>query len=144
MAIRLSTGLASALLGSNSFKTIFQNGFIGIFSGGQPPDANQAETGSLLCVISKASGTAGVIWGTAGAGQLPNSADVWSGLCGTAGVAGWFRLYDSNFTMGSSGTANRIDGNIGVSGSDLVLANTNMVVGATQTIISAIVTEPQA
>jgi hypothetical protein len=142
MAIRLSNGAVTALVGASGVKSLFNNGFIGIYSGAQPPDANQAETGNLLVVISKNSGTAGITFGTAGAGVLPMSSDIMSGLCGTAGVAGWFRMYDSNFTMGSSGTAIRMDGNVGVSGSDMVMANTNMVAGATQTINQAAFTEP--
>ena len=142
MAIRLSTGVTTGMAGSKGVEEIFNNGFIGIFSGSQPADANQAETGNLLVVISKASGTAGITFGTAGAGILPKSADVWSGLCGTAGIAGWFRLYDINMTTGSNGTANRIDGNCGVAGSDMVLSNTNQVVGATLTIDQSQVTIP--
>jgi hypothetical protein len=139
--------MVTAMCGSSGLKELFEGGKVGIFSGGQPTDANQAETGNLLVVISNASGTAGtagVTWGTAGAGQLPKSADVMSGLIGTAGVAGWLRMYDKNMTMGSNGTAIRMDGNCGVSGSDLVLSNTSLVVGATLTIDQATFTEPAA
>jgi hypothetical protein len=144
MAIRLSTGMQNGMCGSKGLQELFQGGFIGIFSGGQPADANQAEIGNLLTTISSSSGTAGLTFGTVGSGQLPKNAGVWSGLVGTAGIAGWFRLYDANLTTGSSGTAVRMDGNVGISGSDLVLSNTNLNAGATLTIDQATFTEPAA
>lgn len=142
MAIRLSTGMRNGMCGSSGLQELFQGGFIGIFSGGQPASADVAETGSLLTTISSSSGTAGLTFGTAGAGQLPKSAAVWSGLVGTAGIAGWFRMYDAGHMTGTSGTAVRMDGNVGVSGSDMVLSNTNLAVGATLTIDQATITEP--
>jgi len=142
MAIRLSTGCRTGIVNSSGLKDLFEGGFIGIFTGGQPAAADDTETGSLLVTISAASGTAGIAFGTAAAGALPKSAAVWSGLVGTAGVAGWFRLYDSAHLTGTSGTAVRMDGNVGVSGSDLVLSNTSQTVGATLTIDQATFTEP--
>jgi hypothetical protein len=142
MAIRLSTGARTGIASSSGLQELFEGGFIGIYTGGQPTAADDAETGSLLVTISSTSGTAGITFGTAAAGVLPKSAVVWSGLVGTAGVAGWFRLYDSGHLTGTSSTAVRMDGNCGVSGSDLVLSNTTQTVGATLTIDSATFTEP--
>lgn len=144
MAIRLSSGMRTGLCGSSGLKELFEGGFIGIYSGGQPATADAAETGSLLTTISSSSGTAGITFGTAGTGILPKSSDVMSGLVGTAGVAGWFRMYDAAHLTGTSGTAVRMDGNVGVSGSDMVLSNTSQVVGATLTIDQATFTEPAA
>ena len=42
MALRLSTGLRNAMLGTNSFKTVMQNGVIRVFSGVQPTSADDA------------------------------------------------------------------------------------------------------
>lgn len=140
MALRLSTGARTALAGTSSLKAIFQGGLLEIYSGGQPASADYAETGSKLVRITlgsgtwATSGTAGLTFGTASAGQLPKSADVWSGAVSLAGVAGYFRLYGTGGTSGTSVSENRIDGNVGVSGSDLVLANTSLVSGATLTI----------
>jgi hypothetical protein len=142
MAVRLSTGARTGLASTAGVKELFDGGFIGIFTGGQPADADSAETGSLLVTISTTSGTGGISLGTAGTGVLPKAAPVWSGLVGTAGVAGWFRLYDSAHLTGTSGTAVRMDGNCGVSGSDMVLSNTSQTVGATLTIDQATFTEP--
>ena len=137
MALRLSTGLRTALAGTQGLKGILEGGFLDIYSGGQPSTADLAETGVKLARLSKASGTSGtdgLLFGTAGAGIIPKSAEVWSGTILTAGVAGYFRLYGTAGTSGSSSSEKRIDGNVGVSGSDMVLANTSLVAGATLTI----------
>lgn len=137
MAIRLTTGLRTELAGTTGLKAILNGGCIDIYSGGQPTIADYAETGIKLVRITVASGavgTAGLTYGTAAAGVLPKSADVWSGVVLVAGVAGYFRNYGTAATSGSSASEKRIDGNVGVSGSDMLLANTSLVAGATLTI----------
>lgn len=145
MALRLSTGARTALAGTRGLKDIFNGGYIDIYSGGQPASADYTETGTKLARITVASGalsTAGLTFGTAGSGILPKSADVFSGVVLAAGVAGWFRLYGTGGTSGSSDSERRMDGNVGVSGSDLVLSNTSLAVGATVTIDSVSITVP--
>jgi hypothetical protein len=152
MALRLSNGAKTGLANASGLKTLFNGGKMNIYTGGQPTTADLAETGSLLATITVASGavsTAGLTFGTAAEGLLPKSADVWSGTC-VAGVAGYFRFYGTLGTtglMGSSGTAGtgiRLDGNVGVSGSDLVLSNTTLAAGATVTIDSFTLEVPAA
>jgi hypothetical protein len=137
----MRTGLA----GNSGIKGMFDGGFILIYSGGQPVSADAAETGVLLCRVATGSyaggsGTGGLKFGTAADGVIPKSSDVWSGTIGVAGVAGYFRFLGTGGTtgqMGSSGTSGtgvRLDGNVGMPGSDLVLANTSLVLGATLTI----------
>jgi len=148
MALRLSTGLRTALAGTSNLKTILQGGCLDIYTGGQPASADYAETGSKLVRITLDSstwgtiGTMGLTFGTAAAGVLPKSAGVWSGLITLAGVAGYFRLYGTGGTSGTSVSENRIDGNVGVSGSDLVLSNTSLTANATLTIDSFSLTIP--
>jgi hypothetical protein len=133
-ALRLSTGLRTGLASTSGLKDMLEGGFLDVYSGGQPSGADLAETGVKLARISKASGTDGLLFGTAGAGILPKGGEVWSGLILVAGVAGYFRLYGTAGTSGSSASEKRMDGNVGVSGSDLVLANTSLVKDATLTI----------
>lgn len=144
MALRLSTGTRNGLAGTRGLKDMFDNGFLRLYTGGQPSSADDAETGTMLVEISTTSGTAGVTFGTVASGQLPKSSTVWSGVVAVAGVAGYFRFFDSNKTTGSNGTARRIDGNVGVSGSDLVLANSTLSFGATVTIDSFTLEVPSA
>jgi hypothetical protein len=146
-ALRISNGARTALAGTNCLKTILQGGVMDIYSGGQPATAEYAETGIKLLRISVNSGTSstqGLTFGTAALGVLPKSADVWSGLVSVAGVAGYFRFYGTGGTSGSSNSENRIDGNVGISGSDMVLANTSLVAGATLTIDTFSLTIPAA
>lgn len=149
MAFRLSTGLREGLLGTWGFKEIMNNGWLDIFTGSQPASADFTETGTKLIRISSTSGVGvadGCKFGTAGTGVLPIAASpAWTGVVQVAGVAGWFRFYGSSGTgglTGTSGTAIRFDGNVGVSGADLVLSHTNLTLGSTLTINAANITQP--
>ena len=144
MALKLSTGLRTALAGTVGLKSILNGGFLDIYSGGQPAHPDYAETGTFLVRITLGSSAGvGLTFGTAASGALPKSADVWSGVVSVAGVAGYFRLYGTGGTSGSSATERRIDGNVGVSGSgDLVISNSSIVLSATQTVDSFTLTVP--
>ena len=118
MALRLSTGLRNAMLGTGSFKTIMQNGVIRVFSGVQPTSADDAEAATVLLEISVSSGTFtagtatnGVNFGTPADGALAkSSSEVWSGVASASGTAGWFRFYANDMTTGATTTAARFDG----------------------------------
>lgn len=56
MTARLSTCLATKLMDTGSFKDIFANCVIDVYSGTQPATADAAATGTLLVSITKASG----------------------------------------------------------------------------------------
>ncbi len=142
MAIKISTGLRTALMGTDGMKTLLDGGFMKIYSGGQPTGADYTETGTLLTTISTTSGTDGLVYGTAAAGQLPKSADVWNGTVVAAGVAGYFRIYGTAGTTGSSNTEKRLDGAIGTVSADMSLSNNSLTVGATVTIDSFYVELP--
>lgn len=143
MALKLSTGARTALANNEGLKTIFSGGYIDIYSGGQPSSPDYAETGTKLLRIG-IGGTGGVQFGTAASGEIPKSAETWSGTVTVAGVGGWFRLYGTGGTSGSSTSEKRIDGNVGVSGSDLVLANTTFALNATVTIDTFTLQVPQS
>lgn len=53
MTIRLSTALRNYVLDEGSFKDALQYGWLHIFSGSQPSDADEAETGDLMMEISE-------------------------------------------------------------------------------------------
>lgn len=149
MAIRLSTGLRSALLGgaggTAGLKTLLNGGVLDIFTGSQPASADYVETGTKLVRISSTCGTTnidGVLFGTAAAGVLPRTTPAWQGIVSVAGVAGWFRFYGTTGTSGTSSTTWRFDGGVGVSGADLNLDHTDLVVDSTLTIANFNVTQP--
>ena len=98
MALRLSTGLRNALVGTGGqgFGEIMNGGWIDIYTGSQPLHADYVETGTKLARISSTSGTAladGLKFGSAAAGVLPIGTPAWSGVILATGVAGWFRLH---------------------------------------------------
>ncbi len=57
MALRYSTAARNFMAGYGSFKDIFQNGRIEIYTGSQPATADAAVTGTLLCTITNNSGS---------------------------------------------------------------------------------------
>jgi len=154
MALQLSTGLRTAWLGTTaltkSFKDMMKDGVIRIYSGSQPVDADAAETGTLLVLITLNSGSFtpgspdnGLEFGDASDGVIAKAdGEVWSGVGLAEATAGWFRFYDNNMTTGASTSAIRFDGSVGTSGAQLILSNINITVGATITIDSFQITLP--
>jgi len=134
--------------GTGGFKTLLDGGCMDIFTGSQPASADYVETGTKLLRISSTSGTIfagctnGLRFGTAAAGVLPLTVPVWTGTVLVAGVAGWFRLYGTTGTAGTSATTWRLDGNVGISGADLNLSHTTLVVDSTLTVKTFNITQP--
>lgn len=133
MAERLSTAYANEQLGH--FRDAFANGVLAIYSGHQPASADEAETGTLLCLITRDSQpfTAGnpengLNFGDPASGVVDKlDGDVWSGTVLATGVAGWFRFYDNAYETGASSTAKRFDGTVSPSSSaELQMANTTL------------------
>jgi hypothetical protein len=57
MALKLSTGLRDYLLDMGSMRKAFENAVIKIYTGVAPSTADLVPTGTLLCTVTKASGT---------------------------------------------------------------------------------------
>ena len=99
MPARVSTGFASAILGSQSFESIFNGGSIEIRTGTQPDNADMPATGAVIARVTRDGGA----WA---AGSLANGLQftrsgryamkpydhVWQLKGSASGVAGWFRL----------------------------------------------------
>lgn len=88
----------------------------------------------------------GLQFGVAASGAIAKDADqTWTGVAGASGVAGWGRFIGS---VADSGLADadaeqvRLDGSIATSGGDIGMSNTTVVLGATQTVSSFLVTQP--
>jgi len=133
-----------------SLVDLFRNCVIDVFTGGQPPTADTAETGTKLVSITLSSGafTGGVAanglnFGNVAAGVLSKaSGEVWSGVGVAAGTAGWFRCHHNDYTLGGSTSAIRFDGAASTSGGQLNMTNTAVAVGGTTTIDSVSLTLP--
>ncbi len=140
-----------AVAKGGSLKDVLKDGVLKIYSGSQPANADTAAAGTLLITVTVANGA----WVAAAfdnglefendplSGEIEKNSEVWSGLGLADGTAGWFRFY-GNATDGgtASTTLPRIDGSVGTSGSDLVMASTAIVTGRTYTIDSFKITLP--
>lgn len=143
MAIRFSTGLRNKLLDTDSFKGVFANGIIEIYTGAQPASSDNAPGATLLGVATLDAGAFvpgqaanGINWGTAADGVMPKEpTENWKFNGIAAGTAGWFRVKANAVDDDSvSTTLPRCDGSIATAGADLNMSNTAVVVGAPNTI----------
>lgn len=145
MAIRLSTGLRNAMLGTAGAKGTFEStvGFvIDVYSGTQPASADDAPVGTKLVTISNnSSGTYLQFDSAPDAGVLAKSpAQTWSGVAVATGVAGWFRVRKLDDAGGTSTTLPRYDGTCATSGAQMNLGNLSITSAATVTVPSATLT----
>jgi hypothetical protein len=136
MTMKLSTGLRNKMLDTGSLKSIFAAGFIKIYSGSAPADADAAVTGTLLCTISISSGGTGINFAASAASGVlqKNGSEVWSGVNAATGTAGYFRHVAAGDTGASSTTEARIQGSVATAGGELNLTSVSLTSGATQTI----------
>ncbi|MDO9565911.1 MAG: hypothetical protein Q7J15_04145, partial [Candidatus Desulfaltia sp.] len=135
---------------AKTFKDIFRNGVIRVYSGTEPADADADEgAGTLLLEITKDSGalipgisTNGLNFDAIVSGKLSKNTDVWSDAGLAAGTASWYRMYDNGRVTGSSSEAKRCQGRISTSGTTFILSSTSIKLGATTTVDTADFTMP--
>lgn len=135
-----------------SLKDLFRDCVIDIFSGVQPTNADQTESGTKLVRITLSSGAFvagaaanGLNLGTAIDGVIGKASDeVWSGVGLVTGNAGWFRIYDNSVTTGASTSAIRIDGAIATTGSQMSMSNTTITQNGTTTIGAVAIADPMS
>lgn len=156
MAVRLSTGAVNALAGGGagdgSFKDVFANAVIVIRTGTQPVNADAAETGDVLGLItvngdSFTGGVAtnGLNWGAAVAGVCSKpSATEWAIIPVASGTAGWARLYANDMTTGLSTSAVRIDIACGVGAGELRFSSTKLVATVKSVVNTLNITVPKS
>jgi hypothetical protein len=130
VAIRLSSGLKSAVYGQYGITAMMQYGHIRVFSGTQPTTANDAPTGTLLGTITNngapfvpGSATGGLRLDQDSSGRL-TAGGTWTLTGVDTGTAGWWRwTWNAPDDDSVSLYYPRIDGDVGTS---LVLANTSI------------------
>jgi len=137
-----STGLRNALINAGIL-TAFDNGFLDIFSGTIPADADATEgAGTLLASVAL---PASSFAAAAAGGAITKDSGAWTETSANAsGTAAWFRLYASAHTTGASTTAVRLDGDVSLSGGggDLILTTLTIVTLDVVTIDSFTLTLP--
>lgn len=135
---------------AKTFKDVFRNNVIRIYSGTIPADGDAAEgAGVLLLKITLASGavvpgvaTNGNDFDAIVAGVLSKDANVWSGVGLADGTAAWWRMYDNGEITGAVSTAKRCQGSVGTSSVTFILSSTTIVTSATTTLDTANFTMP--
>lgn len=131
MTIKTSTGLRNKMLDTGSMKSRLALGFIKIYSGTEPVNADAAVTGTLLTTISVAGGGTGLSLAAAAAdGVLAKAAEVWSGAIVATGVAAYYRFSAVGDTGVLSTTQERVQGSVGLAGADLNLSSVSLVTNA--------------
>ena len=148
-----AAGTVVAVAKGGSLKDVMKDGKLLIYSGSQPSSPDDAATGTLLITITVDGGT--FVHGAFGYGlefeddptdgEIEKaSAETWKGTAVASGTAGWFRFVaNPTDALGASTTLPRIDGSIGISGADLNLPNTSIVVGRSYVIASYMFTYPE-
>lgn len=140
MALQVSTGFKTGILGPNSWKDLFDGGAIALYSGPQPliADDPAPDNATLLGYITLgglpwASGTPanGLVWMQAGPQILKPDASSWVVSPVANGLATWFRILGRAYDPGTlSFDAPRIDGRVSaLAGSEMRLLNPVLEVG---------------
>lgn len=137
MTLRVSTGLRNALFVTGSFKTLMDGGFVKIYSGTPPSDAD-ASLGSavLLCTITvNGDGVTGLSWASsATGGAIQKATQSWSGTNVASGTTTFWRFVKTGDTGALSLTDYRLQGLSATSDAELIMTNIVMTSGAPQNI----------
>lgn len=126
---------ATVVAAVNAASSLLNNGFLNIYTGGQP-SLNGGVSGTLLVQLTfggtafaTASATGGVVTATANA--------ITNGTASNTGTAGYFALVKSDASTVVC------TGSVGTSGADLNLSTLAIVSGAVVSCSSFTITEPQ-
>ena len=154
MTIRISDALRTAKMVTGSMKSRLDGGFLYLYSGTQPASAEDAATGTLLAAFSlNGGGVTGLTFTTGdNAGEMKKTvAEAWQATGIADGTARWWRFHRLNTNEATtraeaggaaSGTLERVDGSVGVSGADLTAASVLIATGAPQTISTFVLRQP--
>lgn len=127
------------MLITGSLKAALDGGFIKIYGGSVPIDADAAiadEVAQRLCTITKDSdGTTGLtLASTASSGTVTKANEIWGGNNSATGDATFWRFYKTGDTGGASTSAIRLQGLAATSGSELVMTSIRLDSGSPQAI----------
>lgn len=137
MALQLSTGFRNYINDSGT-GTAFDSGAVEIRSATRPAAADTAPTGTVGATIALPADA----FGASASGTI-SKLGTWEDTSADATItATWFRMR----TAGDAGTTNttdrRLDGDVGTSGTDMIINNTSIASGQPVTITAASLTMP--
>lgn len=150
MALLYSTGYRMGSLGSvaspvgNPIQDLLASGIIKIYSGTPPATADAAIAGTLLVSIDNG-GSATTFGEPASNAIAIAGGETWSVAAVATGTASFFRYVIKATDDGTLSTTQvRIQGTVGTSGADMIIGNTAVTSGATQTIDTFTLTAPES
>lgn len=107
---------------ANALRTEFNDGYLRVYSGTQPATADTALSGNTLLAELRFNATA---FPAASSGVLTANAITADSSADASGTATFFRCFKSD------GTTVLMDGNVGTSGTNMVVATTTITAGQT-------------
>lgn len=116
---------------ANALAAELNNGYLRIYDGSQPTNADTAVGGQTLLAELRFNATA---FGAASAGVITANALTADSAANATGTAAWFRA------LKSDGTSSIWDGTVGTSSADLVLNSTAIQSGAQVTVTALTLT----
>src|SRR3990167_6223267 len=145
MGMKISTGLAKAMLDTGSFRTNLTGMKLKIYSGTEPATADASLGAAVLLVtISDAGGAGALTFEAAAVGNVieKTAAQVWQGTNAASGTASFCRLELASDTGASSSTEVRVQGDVGVAGRFLNLSSVSLPAAAVQVVDFLSITMP--
>ena len=135
---KFSSGLRNGMLGATGFSAALSgNSELRIFAGASAPaSADDAETGTLLMTLSAGGTGAGLSFELPADGTVSKTAaEVWmTPATDAAGTCKYFRLVTTTDAGDLSPSAPRVQGTVGLTGSDMNLTNAAVLAGAPWTL----------
>ena len=126
MNLKFSTGLVEHFPTIGSIRSAFPGFEVRVYAGPAPADADDAATGTRLGKYNNAGSPATFAATSPGGVLTRNDAETMSGNSIAAGGMSYFRLVEPTDDDGASPTAKRIQGDIGVVGTVMVVPTTTV------------------
>lgn len=145
MGMKISTGLAKAMLDTGSLATNLTGMKLKIYSGTEPATADASLGAAVLLVtISDAGGAGALSFEAAAVGNVIEklSTQTWQGTNAASGTASFCRLELTSDTGASSSTEVRVQGDVGVAGRFLNLSSVSLTAAAVQVVDFLSITMP--
>lgn len=134
MTLSVSTGLRNKMLDTGSFRSRMNGGFLKIYAGTVPADADQSIGSATLLRTLTVNGddVTGLSWAaSASGGTLGKATEVWTDTDTAGGTATFFRFVKTGDTGTLSTTEERLQGTCGLTPpADLVMTSTTIASNA--------------
>lgn len=145
MGMKISTGLAKAMLDTGSLATNLTGMKLKIYSGTEPTTADASLGAAVLLVtISDAGGAGALSFEAAAVANVIEklSTQVWQGTNAATGTASFCRLELASDTGAASATEVRVQGDVGIAGKFLNLSSVSLTAAAVQVVDYLSITMP--